>query len=363
MSTDPPDDPASPAAVDRLARELRERGERFVRATVVRREPPVSANVGDRAVVTADGDLRGWIGGAACARSVVAREAAEVLESGEARLVGLAPEPEAIDRPGVDAYPMTCHSGGTLEVFLEPVVPTRELVVVGDSPIAAALGDLATDLAFDVVAVGREGPDDGGDDGNGERGDARAVTEPTTGAIVEAATRSPYVVVASMGEYDVAGVAAGIALEAPYVGLVASDRRATEVAELVADQLDAPMDAVREAVTAPAGVDIGAETPEEIAVSILAELVAARRGAAEIEGSAAVEAATDAPGADGNGAASTAAATGDTTVDPVCGMTVASGEATATVEFEGETYRFCSEGCADSFERDPGEYLDLEPNA
>lgn len=354
---DPPDDPASPAAVDRLASALRERGERFVRATVVRREPPVSANVGDRAVVTADGEVRGWIGGAACARSVVAREAARVLESGEAKLVGLAPEPEAIDRPGVEPFPMTCHSGGTLEVFLDPVVPTRQLLVVGDSPIATALVDLATDLAFEVVAAGPAGAE-GPADGDG----VEVVADPTTEAMVEAATGRPYVVVASMGEYDEAGVAAAIRVDAPYAGLVASDRRATEIAERVADRLDAPMDAVRGAVTAPAGVDVGAETPEEIAVSIIAELVAVRRGAAEIEGAAAVETTADPPTEAGAQPADSGGDGADA-VDPVCGMTVAPGEAAATVEFEGGTYRFCSEGCADSFEREPREYLDLETNA
>lgn len=360
MPPDLPDDPASPEAVDRLTRELRERGQRFVRATVVRRESPVSANVGDRAVVTADGEVHGWIGGTACARSVVAREAAKVLESEEAKLVGLAPEPGVIDRPGLEAFPMTCHSGGTLEVFLEPIIPTRDLLVVGESPIATALVDLATDLAFEVVTAGTEESANGG---------ARVAADITLEAMVEAVTGRPYVVVATMGEYDVTGVAAAMNLDASYIGLVASDRRATEVAERVADRLEAPMDAVLEAVTAPAGVDIGARTPEEIAVSVLAELVALRRSVAESEGGAAVGTAADVPsdGTDARADAGTEPAThnADTlpAVDPVCGMTVASGEVAETVEFEGETYRFCSEGCADRFEHEPREYLDQETNA
>ncbi|WP_345786325.1 XdhC family protein [Halobellus salinisoli] len=326
---------------------LEENGEAYARVTIVRREPPVSANVGDRAVVTADGELHGWIGGAACAQTTATSEALAALEDGEPRFVGIAPDPEEIERPGLAAFPMHCHSEGVLELFIEPVNPRPELVIVGDSPVARSLSRLAGELAVDVVSVDPDGGDGAAD---------RVVETADPDAIVEAVGPAPLVVVASMGKYDARGVAAGVRAGAPYIGLVASDTRSDEVKERAATLLDADPGEIADAVTNPAGVDIAAYTPAEIAVSILAEVVDARsRGgsnAAEIE-----------PGASGErDDADTAADDGDDgtaelATDPVCGMT-ADPETAPSVEHDGETYYFCCEGCAESFSADPESYLD-----
>ena len=272
-------DAASQETVDRLARQYAEEGRPFARVTVVRREPPVSARVGDRAIVTLDGDLTGWIGGVACAQSVAVREAQAALRRGESKLIGIAPDPDTIDRPGLEAFPMTCHSQGTLELFVEPVTPVSRLVVVGDSPIARALARFAGELPYDVTVVS-DATDVAGADGHVTADDAAAMTEAFRGAT--------WVVAASMGATDDVAVEAALAAGAPYVGLVASRRRAADLIERVAGRTGRSVEAVRDVVTSPAGVDIGARTPEEIGVSLLAELISVRRTGDVEEGSVAV---------------------------------------------------------------------------
>jgi xanthine dehydrogenase accessory factor len=346
----------SPAKVEQAAAAFDRQGRPYARVTVVRREPPVSATVGDRALVTPDGDVVGWIGGAECAQSVVIEEATAALAEGEPVLVGLAPDPDDVDRPGLEAYPMTCHSGGTLELFVEPVTPVPRLVVVGESPIAQALARLAGELTYEVTVATGDGHD------REMPGASRTVAAADAETIATAIDGAEYVVVASMGEYDERGVVAALQAGASYVGLVASDERRGEFAASVAPRLDVDPETVADALTTPVGLDIGARTPEEIAVSILAELVGLRRG---VDGP--IEfAVADAPIEDVEGAAEPDQAedernTGDeTVVDPVCGMDVVVGEAAATVAHDGETYHFCGQGCADAFADDPGGYLDGE---
>lgn len=327
------------ASTDELERTLAERGEAYARVTVVRREPPVSANVGDRAVVTRDGNIEGWIGGMSCAQSIVADEAAAAIDDGEPRLLGIAPDPDGVDRPGLSAFPMTCHSEGVLELFVEPVTPATELLVVGGSPVARSLARLARELDVDVTLV------DG--DGEGE-GDLPAETnvETTTdpGDLAACVGPKPLVVVASMGECDARGVAAGVRADAAYVGLVASDARSSDVIGRAARMLETDADAVRSAVTNPAGVDVAAHTPAEIAASILAEIVGVRGGH---ETAAATT--VGGPSAGGDEA--------DEATDPVCGMTVDPADAATSVDHGGKTYHFCCGGCAESFRTDPAAYL------
>ncbi|WP_280586059.1 XdhC family protein [Halorubrum sp. Boch-26] len=343
--------------VSDLEATLAERREPYARATIVRREPPVSANVGDRAVVTADGEIHGWVGGAACAQSVVATQGVAAIEAGSPRLVGIAPDPEALDRPGLDAFPMTCHSEGVLELFIEPVTPTTELVVVGDSPVTRSLARLADELAVDVTLVVADGDAD-----RDVPASTRVLDTVDHGEISDAVGRAPLVVVASMGEYDARGVAAGVLADATYVGLVASDERAAEVTERAAGLLDRDVGEVVAAVTNPAGVDVAAYTPAAIAASLLAEVVDERSTAspAAAGGTAGGSEGDDSEaGADDAGDLSEDGDDeGETAIDPVCGMTVDPATADASVEHDGETYHFCCRGCADSFANDPASYLD-----
>ena len=349
---------------------LARRREPYARATIVRREPPVSANVGDRAVVTADGEIHGWVGGAACAQSIVATQGVAAIEEGSPRLVGIAPDPDTVDRPGLDAFPMTCHSEGVLELFIEPVTPTTELVAVGDSPVTRSLARLADELAVDVTLVVADGDAD-----RDVPASTRVLDTVDPEAIADAVGPGPLVVVASMGEYDARGVAAGVLADAPYIGLVASDERAAEVTERAAGLLDRDVGDVVAAVTNPAGVDVAAYTPAAIAASLLAEVVDQRSKASPtVAGGAAAaddataesdsvasgdegEADSDAPGDESDGDATDETAD-KTAIDPVCGMTVDPATADASVEHDDETYHFCCHGCADSFANDPASYLE-----
>jgi xanthine dehydrogenase accessory factor len=362
--TDRADAPSARQVRER-ARELERDGRPYARVTVVRREAPVSAHVGDSAVVTADGEVVGWVGGAECAQSVAVREAKAAIESGESALIGLAPDPADVERPGLKAFPMTCHSGGTLELFVEPVVPGPELVVVGDSPVARAVARLGREVVSDVTVVV---------DGESENtADERRI--PATGpeTVADAIAGATAVVVASMGQYDELGVEAGLRSSAGYVGLVASDRRRDDVAAAVADRLGVEPDDVVAAVTTPAGLDISARSPEEIAVSVLAELVALQRGADDpirIDARDAStgpwerdagETATEGDGHEERDEHDEHGVSDDTTtatvVDPVCGMDVTVEDETPTVEHDGETYHFCGQGCADAFAAELGRYV------
>src|SRR5215471_14606667 len=133
----------------RQAAELAARGEPFVLAVVVRRRPASSAQAGDMALITAAGDFHGWLGGS-CTQPTVVREARRALADGRPRLLALSPDPEAERRPGVAVFPMTCHSGGSVEIYLEPILPAARLLVLGASPTARALVKLGKAMGYAV---------------------------------------------------------------------------------------------------------------------------------------------------------------------------------------------------------------------
>jgi xanthine dehydrogenase accessory factor len=267
-------------------------GEPYVLATVVNVERPASTRRGDRALVTRGGELFGWVGGA-CSEPIVIREALRALADGEPRLVRIGPAGTEAEEGDVVIAESSCASEGTVEVIVEPHLQKPLLAVVGLSPAARTLRELATAIGWRV-----------GDE------------------LVEEADA---VVVASMGHGDEDALAAVLRTEAGYVGLVASARRASAVlAELRARGLD---EEALARVRSPAGLDLGPSSQEEIAVAILAELVAWRhtRGVSPAE---AVEEA----------------------VDPVCGMTVSIAAAREIVVRDGTTYYFCGPGCRRRFE-------------
>jgi xanthine dehydrogenase accessory factor len=316
------------------AAELSARGEPFVTATVVRAERPTSAKPGDKAIVTADGALHGWIGGS-CAQPTVLAEARRALADGQARLLRLSTEPEAqTPRDGLTDLPMTCFSGGALEIYLEPQIPAPRLLVVGGAPIAQALIRLGRLMRYHVQATGLDGPPEAAPD-----------------ELIDDLTRLPqlvggatYAVVASHGAYD--EIALGYILRArpAYAALVTSRKRAQAVVEYLAEEGIAP-DRLAE-LKYPAGLDIGAAGAEEIAVSIMAEIIQRRHALA------AHPAKQPVPEAESIGPTEPLEA-----IDPVCGMSVAIAGARYTYEHAGQTYYFCCPACRKSFARDPEQYL------
>ncbi|MEY4757746.1 MAG: hypothetical protein RJA34_2644 [Pseudomonadota bacterium] len=243
----------------------------FALVTVLRALAPTSAKSGDKAVVTPDGQIYGWIGGG-CAQPAVVKTVRRALLDGQSRTIRISPSDETAERKLGDVleFGMACHSGGTLELFVDPILPSAALTVVGDSPVARALANLAprVGLRVAVVAQGAVAAD---------FADAETVidTDDVT-AVVARLPASAWVVVATQGRRDVQGLKAALALQPQGLWFVASARKARVILDsLLASGEDA--EAVSR-IVAPAGEFIGAQTPEEIALSVLTSVVAARRG-------------------------------------------------------------------------------------
>lgn len=315
-----------------LAASLSSREERFALVTVVRREPPSSARVGDAAVVTAKGDYHGWVGGG-CTRSTVLREALRAIADGEPRLLSLSPEPEEGRRAGVVSLPMTCDSGGTVEIYVEPVLPVARLLLFGSSPAVRVLARIAHAMGYRVDVVDP---------------DADKAAFPEAISVSRAMSRNDvprgaHVLVATMGERDLEAIEAVAAHAPAYLGVIASPKRFAQLRDaLLARGVS------REAlagIAAPAGLDIGARTPEEIAVSIMAQIVERRRAAAK------AQEAQDAPTVE------VLAETAREATDPVCGMSVTIAGASHTAEVHGVQYYFCCAGCRTKFLADSARYV------
>lgn len=337
-------------------------------ATVVAVQRPTSARPGAHGIVHPDGAIEGWVGGS-CAQPIVVREALRSLLDGQPRLLRLSREAPADSRrgDGVIEYVMTCHSGGTLEIYVEPHLPAPHLWVVGLTPIASALAALGAASGFrvsviDPLAQAEQFP----------AAERVVGSDDLAGLDPEAV---PYVVVASQGQWDEEALAAILGRDVRYVGLVASPVRAAAVREWLRDEGGVPAERLA-ALRAPAGLDLGAETPEEVALSILAELIQVRRNRASFvaaPGPATVAGAASAPA--GVAAAAAAAASPIATgggpdepgqivlLDPVCGMTVERDHARHIAEHAGTVYAFCSVGCRSRFMRDPTAYVSAEPAA
>jgi len=254
------------------ARRLQEQGEPFALVSVVRTEAPTSARPGDKALVTAQGIVHGWIGGG-CAQPAVLHGVREALNDGHARLLRIAPDAEAAGESGRGGHAieiqMSCHSAGTIELFIDPILPPMRLVVIGDSPVALALAGLAPRIGLPVTVVAR------GADAERFAEASEVIDTDEPEAVSKRIAPGSLVVVATQGRRDLQGLRAALALRALKIWLVASTRKARALRDsLIAAHQDPR--AVND-IVAPAGQPIGAQTPEEIALSVLASVVAARR--------------------------------------------------------------------------------------
>ncbi len=268
----------------------------FVLATVVRAEMPTSARPGDAAIIQADGSVEGFVGGQ-CAEGSVKAAALGVLESGDALLLRVLPDggAEFPDRPGAEAVVNPCLSGGAIEVFLEPKLPAPQLSIVGNTPIAEALAQFGAQLGYRIVHT----PND-----------------------VANAVGSVAVLISSHGRHEEDSIRAALTAEVGFVGLVASSVRGPAVVESL--NLDPSAKAI---IHSPVGIDIGARTAEEVALSVLAEVTRAIR----VDGLEAPK--TQAPRKPVEA------------IDPICGMTVLVGDGTPHLHHEGDDYWYCNVGC------------------
>ena len=312
--------------LSRRSRELADARQPFVTATVVRTQHPTSVQPGSVALVLADGTIEGFVGGV-CAEHSVRAYSLTALRSGKPVLLRILPDPEqdaagdeglegavVASEEGAVTVRNPCLSGGAIEVFLEPTPPPPRVVVIGDTPTVAALARIGKELGLDVLTSEDRAP------------------EPAGGDLA--------LIVAAHGRDELQVLRRGLEAGVAYVGLVASEKRGARMLEElrargVGDELVARIDV-------PAGIPIGSHTASEIAVAILAKVVSVRRGGS---GSARPEP----QGADAAAAVA---------VDPICGMTVAAVESTLSVQRDGETVYFCSEGCKATFEAQ-GEHASL----
>jgi xanthine dehydrogenase accessory factor len=329
------------------ATELEEAGRPFAVATVVAVKRPTSARPGASGIVHPDGSIEGWVGGS-CAQPVVVREALRSIADGQPRLLRLSRDAPGEGRraDGVIELVMTCHSGGTLEIYVEPHIPAAQLWVIGTTPIAGALARLGSVAGWRVTVIDPIAEADAfpGADRVHASADIRGL-DPDA---------SPYVVVASQGIWDEEAVGLALSRDVAYVGLIASPTRAGVVRDWLREETTIGADRIA-ALRAPAGLDLGAETAEEVALSILAELVQVRRGRAEFVAS---------PGPATVVAGIPASVTLEPVVDdivlldPVCGMTVERATARHLAEHDGVIYAFCSIGCRTRFIKEPATYLE-----
>ena len=331
---------------ERIARLGRE-GRSFAVATVIGRRAPVSAHLGDHAIIFADGRMEGFVGGA-CSHEVVRTQALEVLASGNSRIVSIRPDAGSTESSSDHVVvPMTCASEGAVDVYIEPVVRARLLVVVGATPIAGALARVARSLDYRVVRVvdARERADIESDAAS--FGFTVATLDGLDDLLKppDAGHDDRAVVVASQGHYDEETLAAALKRRVPYVGLVASRARGATVKALLEEQGVPGVAALHN----PAGLDIGARTAPEVALSVLSEIV---------------QTSSSRPRA-GDAASATAPAVSavapSKATDPVCHMQVDVATARHTADHDGVTYYFCGAGCKARFLKQPHDYLSRAP--
>ena len=297
-----------------LANELATKGEKFALATVVWRQGPSSGHQGARAIITADGEIHGWIGGA-CAEPVVIREGQRVIAEGEPQLILLgAPEDFGHVPDGMVSVPMACQSEGALQLYIEPVLSTPQVLVVGRSPMARTLVDLAAVLGWRAELVDSAAF-------SGDMSDASSI-----------------VIVATQGHDDEETLERAVRARPAFVGLVASRKRGEAVLGHLAERGISQEDLDR--VRVPVGLDLGHTSHNEIAVAVLAELVAMKSQGRFTPSTTPDEHSEP-----------------ETAIDLVCGMTVAADDSSRPYHYKETTYYFCAPGCRAAFVKDPERYI------
>jgi xanthine dehydrogenase accessory factor len=329
--------------LDQAAR-LRAEAQPFVIATVVAFKSPQSARPGSKAIIRADGSVTGWIGGG-CVQPIVIREAQKTLQTGKPKLVSICPEPVREGWKGVEFFEMTCQGGGSLEIYLEPILPKPELLILGRSPVAQILSELGRLLDFTVCVADPEAMP-------AQFPEADVVL--TDLMIVRDRIREDsFVVVATMGTGDEEGLEAVVGARPRYIGLVASKEKSRSLFQYLRDKgiSDEQLDRIQ----CPAGLRLGGETLPEIALSVMAEITKLRRANAAppaplIEDVAlSVMQNTELVEAPFVGS--------DEARDPICGMMVETHGARYKSVFQDQTFYFCCRRCQETFDRSPQIYL------
>ena len=319
--------------------ELRKKNEPFVTATVVRREVPSSGKSGDKAIIDKFGKMTGWIGGG-CVKGIILKEADDAIKTRRSRLVKVGKSLSTLKQEGVVDYKMTCMSEGTVEVFIEPVLPSPHLVVIGKTAIAKALVRIAKSAGFRITVV------------------AADITPQTFEKVDELITQisldqlklasSSSIVVCTQGDQDEEALEQALQKNCSYIGFVASRKKKSGVFEYLIQQGMDPkkLDTVR----SPAGIDIAAKRPEEVAISIMAEIIQVHNNKPQLE-----ESFID-TGLNVN-AANEHDIKPSYYINPVCGVPVDKNSPKHIIEYQGEKVYFCCDGCKVKFEAEPARYM------
>lgn len=299
-------------------------------ATVVRREAPTSGKPGDKALVLPNGEVKGWIGGG-CTKGIVIKEALESIDQQSPRLVRIQTDFDAPELPGVKNYKMTCMSGGTVEVFIEPIIPTMEIQIFGRSHIARALCEIGNAAGYSISVIS-----DLADEEMFPSADKVYSLDEYNGSERSA----KFSVVCTQGEDDARHLMTAIESGSSYISFVSSKRKANSI--LMGLKREGIEHDVLASIKTPAGMDIQAKTPEEVAISILAQIIQSYRASLD-DKSETTELELE--------------ITEDLYINPVCKIPVQKSTAKYVLDYEGEKVYFCCDGCKESFEAAPEKYI------
>jgi xanthine dehydrogenase accessory factor len=314
--------------------ELSRKNEPFALAVVVRREEPSSGKVGDKAVINKHGEIIGWVGGG-CVRAILIKEAEDAMKTGQARLVRIGKNTGAVNAKGTIEYKMTCQSEGTVEVFIEPVLPAPHLVVVGKSAIARALVKMAKAAGYRVTAMANDARLD-----TFESPDQLITQLSWTQVKTDPSTN---IVVATQGEQDEKALELALQQQYAYLGFVASHKKKESVLQYLKD---AGMAAEKvDGIESPAGIDINAKRPEEVAISILAAMIRNRN---TLPSDFHFTRFDEIPAEAGKPSFY---------INPVCGVPVDINSPKHVVDYHGEKVYFCCDGCHTKFLAEPEKYM------
>ena len=312
--------------------DLRQRNIPFAHASIVRRKAPSSGKPGDHGLITADGKIHGWVGGG-CTQGIVLKEALLSLQDGKPRYVTISKDQLIQSYSNTKVYNMTCQSGGHVEVYIEPMLPKPHIIIFGQSHIGMALSTLAKAMDYQVTVVMHR---------------ADPTVYPSADVIHETKqfsdfekNKDAYVVVCSQGEGDVTALLKALAIESAYIGFVASRKKGQSVYTDLR-QHGITFDQLKQIKT-PAGIDIGGKLPEEVAISILAEIIQLFR--------------TDAATTSAEAPALSALPNDDFYLNPVCQIPIQKSTAKHILQHNGESVYFCCDGCKISFEKEPEKYI------
>ena len=306
-------------------------GEEFAVAHVIWREAPSSGKPGDKAIILKDGTIIGWIGGG-CVKGIAVKEAREAIRENRSRLVRIDPDEGNSEDSSHKTYRMTCHSGGTMELFIEPITPNPQLIIVGKSNIARALSKLAiaTNLRVHVLSNDVHKGMFPGVNNIHDRVDFSKIN----------IDKNTFIVVSTQGEDDEESIRKALETSCNYVGFISSLRKSVKIKEYL-EQTELSVNRINE-LKIPVGMDINAKLPEEIAISILAEIVQLFRDPNRKEDQESDTAIND-----------------DTYINPVCRVAVSKKDAKHVLEYGAHTVYFCCDGCKVSFDTEPEKYIEI----